>query len=85
MLVAMLPATGERPVGMGQLVGAGITSPAQRIYELELAGYRIERVRVADPDGKRPVMGYRLADRPAPPPRRRSWLARLRLRRLTVS
>jgi hypothetical protein len=85
LLVAMLPAPDEPPLTLTELVGAGIRSPAQRIYELELAGYSIERVHAADPDGKRHVVGYRLAARPPRPRRRRSWLARLQPRRWAAS
>ena len=42
-----------------QLRAAGIKSPAQEIYDLQLAGYAIDRLRVPDGPGASTV-GYRL-------------------------
>jgi hypothetical protein len=43
----------------------GIETPAMSVYELQLAGYEIERVPCERPDG-RTTLGYRLRATPAP-------------------
>lgn len=45
----------------------GIAAPARSVYELQLAGYEIERVPCEHPDG-RTTLGYRLRAAPVPRP-----------------
>ena len=46
----------------------GVEAPALIVYELQLAGYEIERVHVRQPDGH-VSLGYRLRAAAAPEPR----------------
>ena len=43
-VLRVLREAGERPVGLPELRELGIANPAAVIYELELAGYDIDRV-----------------------------------------
>ena len=53
---------GDRPVSMVELRERGIPTPASVIYELELAGYPIDRVHR---HGR--LLGVRLIERDEPP------------------
>ena len=67
-LTQLLALLGEHGVGgrtIGELRERGIHAPAQAIYELQLAGYEIDRVSVPRSDG-RPSMCYRLSAPLAP-------------------
>jgi biotin operon repressor len=44
MVLRVLRDAGDRPVGLPELRERGIANPAALIYELELAGYEIDRV-----------------------------------------
>jgi biotin operon repressor len=44
MVVRALRDAGDRPVSLAELRERGIANPAAVIYELELAGYEIDRV-----------------------------------------
>jgi hypothetical protein len=68
-LLGVLRDAGGRPVGPQALTQAGIEDPANTIYELERAGYRIERAYTDVSAGRRRFLGYRLgriANGPAP-------------------
>jgi hypothetical protein len=75
----------EEPLTIAEIGDAGISQPAVSVYELELAGYEVDRVRRPRRDGA-PVPAFRLSREPprtedeedAHPPRRS--LARLRHR-----
>jgi biotin operon repressor len=43
-LLRVLRDAGDRPVGLPELRERGIANPAAMIYELEIAGYEIDRV-----------------------------------------
>jgi len=62
---------GDRPISLVELRARGIPNPASVIYELELAGFAIDRVH-----HRGRLLGVRLVERsdeppPAPPKRRR--------------
>ncbi len=57
-LLEILARTG-RPTTVDELRREGVAAPAQGIYELQLAGYEIDRVAVGQATG-RPASGYRL-------------------------
>jgi hypothetical protein len=59
-LLGVLREAGGRPVGQQALAQAGIEDPANTIYELERAGYRIERAYTDGSAGRRRFLGYRL-------------------------
>ena len=72
-LLELLARTG-RPATVDELRREGISAPAQGIYELQLAGFEIDRVGVGEAGGRQAI-GYRLrtpvpdpcdADEPAP-------------------
>jgi biotin operon repressor len=44
MMLRVLRDAGDRPVSLPELRERGIANPAAVIYELELAGYEIDRV-----------------------------------------
>jgi hypothetical protein len=73
-LLEVLREADGRPVQPTALTEAGILDPASAIFELELAGHRIERAYAGASTGKRRFLGYRLraAKRRAPvsPPAR---------------
>ncbi len=50
----LLRIAGEEPVTFAELRAAGIVNPAQTVYELELAGHRIERTEVGIRVGAKP-------------------------------
>ncbi len=54
---------GDRPVSLVEMREAGIVNPASAIYELELAGYPIDRVHR---HGR--LLGVRLVETAEPPP-----------------
>jgi biotin operon repressor len=43
-LLRVLRDAGDRPVSLPELRERGVTNPAATIYELEIAGYEIDRV-----------------------------------------
>lgn len=59
-LLTILQQSAARPVGRSALAQAGIHDPAKAIFELERAGYRIERTYAEADDGGRRFVGYRL-------------------------
>ena len=59
-LLELLLEAGDRPLSLQALEAAGVASPATVIYELELAGYPIERVEERLPTGGRRLAGFRL-------------------------
>lgn len=59
-LLSVLREAEGRPVGPSALSDAGIDDPANAIYELELAGHRIERQYTEASAGPRRLLGYRL-------------------------
>ena len=59
-LLELLLEAGDQPLSLQALEAAGVASPATVIYELELAGYPIERVEERLPTGGR-LAGFRLA------------------------
>ena len=59
LLVVLRAADGE-PVAKRALADAGISDPANTIFELEQAGHRIERAYADASDGRRRFLGYRL-------------------------
>ena len=61
-LLELLLEAGDRPLSLRALEAAGVASPATVIYELELAGYPIERVEERLPTGGRRLTGFRLAE-----------------------
>ena len=61
-LLELLLEAGDRPLSLQALEAAGVASPATVIYELELAGYPIERVEERLPTGGRRLTGFRLAE-----------------------
>jgi hypothetical protein len=64
IVLRALREAGDRPVGLPELRERGIANPAAVIYELELAGYEIDRVHR---HGR--LLGVRLgaAEAPRPP------------------
>lgn len=58
-LLSVLRQAEGQPVGPNALAEAGIDDPASAIYELELAGHRIERAYSDNAAGRR-LLGYRL-------------------------
>lgn len=60
-LLGVLREADGRPVGPRALTLAGIEDPANTIYELERAGYRIERAYTDVSAGRRRFLGYHLA------------------------
>jgi biotin operon repressor len=63
MLLRVLRDAGDRPVSLPELRERGIPNPATVVYELELAGYEIDRVHR---HGR--LLGLRLGARPEPRP-----------------
>lgn len=61
-VLRVLRDAGDRPVSLPELRERGIANPAAVIYELELAGYRIDRVHR---HGR--LLGVRLASAAEPP------------------
>ena len=59
-LIGVLREAEGRPVAPQALTQAGIHDPASAIYELECAGYRIERAYGEASIGRRRFLGYRL-------------------------
>jgi hypothetical protein len=62
---------GEHAAGatVAELLASGVSSPAQSVYELQLAGYDIERVYRCQ-TGRGPTVSYhlRVKGRPSEPP-----------------
>lgn len=63
MVLRALREAGDRPVSLVELRERGIANPAAVIYELELAGYEIDRVHR---HGR--LLGVRLGGGAEPPP-----------------
>ena len=61
-VLRVLRDAGDRPVSLPELRERGIPNPAAVIYELELAGYRIDRVHH---HGR--LLGFRLESPTEPP------------------
>jgi hypothetical protein len=59
-LLGVLRRADGEPVAKQVLSDAGITDPANTIFELEQAGHRIERAYADASDGRRRFLGYRL-------------------------
>jgi biotin operon repressor len=72
-VLRVLRDAGDRPVGLPELRERGIANPAAVIYELELAGYEIDRVH-----GHGRLLGVRLggAGEPRAEPGRRRRFGR---------
>ena len=71
--LALLEGDGAGSVTIAALRERGVKAPAQAMYDLQLAGYAIDRISCTDPRGHR-TFGYRLHGSPAPvstPPRAR--------------
>lgn len=64
-LVALFHQAEGRPLGFRELLERGIVDPAQRLYELEISGYTIERVANSSGSG---VLAFRLTGEPRPAP-----------------
>lgn len=62
-VLALLEANRGAALTIAALRERGIETPAIRVYELQLAGYEIERVPCARPDG-RATLAYRLRAAP---------------------
>jgi hypothetical protein len=62
-LVALLSDELEVPVTIGEMLDGGVRAPALTVYELQVAGYPIDRVRCEARDG-RSTVGYRLRGGP---------------------
>jgi hypothetical protein len=56
-LLALLEADPAGALTIADLRERGLKAPAQAVYELQLAGYEIDRVHFQDPDGRR-TPGY---------------------------
>ena len=63
IVIRALREAGDRPVSLAELRERGIANPAAVIYELELAGYEIDRVHR---HGR--LLGVRLTGAPEPRP-----------------
>ena len=63
--LALLEGNHSRPVTLAALRDRGIHAPAQAIYDLQLAGYTIDRVTSTDADGHAST-GYHLREPQAP-------------------
>ncbi len=61
ILLRVLRDAGDRPVSLPELRERGIPNPATVIYELEIAGYEIDRVH-----RHRRLLGVRLTERGEP-------------------
>jgi len=64
-LLALLEADQTGSITIAALREGGIKAPGQAVYDLQLAGYAVERVSCAAPGGGR-TLGYRLRSRVAP-------------------
>jgi len=64
-VLALLEANRTRGLTIAALRERGIKTPAISVYELQLAGYEIERVPCERPDG-RTTLGHRLRAAPVP-------------------
>jgi len=62
--LALLQGDRAGSVTIAALRERGIKAPAQAMYDLQLAGYAIDRVSCTDPGGRR-TFGYRLHGWPA--------------------
>lgn len=60
-LLAILDAENGLPVSFAALAARGVPRPATLVYELEVAGYSIERVYAPRSSGARPLVGVRRA------------------------
>jgi hypothetical protein len=63
--LALLEGDQAGSITVAALRNHGVKAPAQAVYELQLAGYAIDRVRFKDPQGRK-TLAYRLASAPAP-------------------
>jgi hypothetical protein len=66
-LLTLLEADRTGALTTAALRERGFEAPAQMVYELQLAGYEIDRVPCEHPDGRR-ILGYRLRGSSAPVP-----------------
>jgi hypothetical protein len=57
--LALLQANQTGAISIGDLRDVGVGAPAQAVYDLQLAGYAIDRVSYTTADGL-PSVGYRL-------------------------
>ena len=64
-VLGLLEANRTRGLTIAALRERGIETPAIRVYELQVAGYEIERVPCERPDGHT-TLGYRLRAAPVP-------------------
>ncbi len=67
-VLILLSADDSRALTMAALREHGIQAPAQAIYELQLNGYKIDRV-TCETNDRHPTLGYRLRTSPATPNR----------------
>lgn len=58
-VLALLEDDRAEAISIATLLERGVKSPAQAVYELQLAGYRIDRVSQTD-SGGHTTLGYRL-------------------------
>jgi hypothetical protein len=65
-VLGLLEANRARGLTLAALRERGVETPAMSVYELQLAGYEIERLLCEAPDG-RTTLGYRLRAAPVPP------------------
>lgn len=65
-LLELLGGEGSDALTIAELRDRGVQMPGQAIYELELAGYPVERVRLRLTESHRTI-GYRLGGPPQPP------------------
>jgi hypothetical protein len=63
--LALLEGDQAGSVTIAALRERGVKAPAQAMYDLQLAGYAIDRISCTDPRGHR-TFGYRLHGSPAP-------------------
>jgi hypothetical protein len=59
-LLDVLVEADGRPISPRALAQAGVEDPANAIFQLEQAGYRIERAYETSSGGQRSLLGYRL-------------------------
>jgi hypothetical protein len=63
--LALLEGDQAGSVTLAALRECGVKAPAQAVYDLQVAGYAIDRVSCTD-RGEHRTLGYRLRDSPAP-------------------
>ncbi len=60
MLDVLRSTNGTDPIGIAELRSHGIETPAQMVYELQLAGHDIQRTYGPKGSDGRKLLGYRL-------------------------